>query len=187
MARAIATSSRILRDRIRLRVQKDGAVPIDPVGPLCYGRAQRNVMKHLRLEFLMLGLLSAGTLINCNCEEEEFLPSVTYDPFPYVVNPSEPPGTEIVFGDVSVNSEKTLAIRVQSNGRAPVNVVAANLVSSSQDGTWSVKVDDELDPMVGLTPGKTATISVTFRPCPAAWNGNELKADFDYNTCPGEG
>jgi hypothetical protein len=112
---------------------------------------------------------------------------VTYDPFPFVATPTEPPGTELVFGDVSVNSEKTLAIRVQSNGRAPVNVVAANLVSSSQDGTWTVAVDEELDPMVGLTPGKTATISVTFRPCPAAWNGNELKADFDFNTCPGEG
>ncbi len=139
------------------------------------------------IPFLMLSFLSAGTLMNCNCETEQFLPSVTYDPYPFVSAVGEAPGTELVFGDVSVNSEKTLAIRVQSNGRAPVNVVAANLVSTSADGTWKVVVADELNPMVGIAPGQTATISVTFRPCPQAWDGNTLRENFDFNGCPGEG
>jgi hypothetical protein len=136
---------------------------------------------------LLFALLSAGILVRCNCEEEQFLPSVTYDPFPFVMSPSEAPGTELVFGDVSVNSEKTLAIRVQSNGRAPVNIVGTTLDTSSAQGTWTVKVEDDLAPPGGIAPGRTSTISVTFRPCPAAWNGNELKPEFDFNTCPGEG
>lgn len=130
--------------------------------------------------YTALFLLSAGTLINCSCEEEEgFIPAATY-------RPNGEAGTDLVFGPVSVNTEKTIPLLVDSNGRAPLAVIAANIVSGSQDGTWRVEVSEELDEMVGLRPGSTATISVTFRPCPDAWNGDQINPDFDFNQCPGD-
>jgi hypothetical protein len=118
-------------------------------------------------------LLSLSTLARCSCEEEEFIPAVTYEP-----------ASNLVFGDVSVNSEKTIDLLAHSNGRAPFTIIAANIVTPSGDGTWRVKVDAEL--MEGLRPGTTASVAVTFRPCPAAWDGNTLRQDFDFNTCPGD-
>lgn len=130
--------------------------------------------------YTALFLLSAGTLINCSCEEEEgFIPAATY-------RPNGAAGTDLVFGPVSVNSEKTIPLLVDSNGRAPLAVIAANIVSGSQNGTWRVEVPEDLDEMVGLRPGSTATITVTFRPCPDAWEGDEINQDFDFNLCPGD-
>lgn len=146
-----------------------------------------NLRLNLRcsLAFTTLATLAFSA---CSCDDvETFVPGVTYDP-----------GTVLSFGEVSVSSEKTLNIKVISNGRAALKISSMTFPAADQTALSHFlfegkpcPFDDECsgtglkaDLINGVSPGVTSSITVTYRPCPAAWNGNILKAGFDYSTCP---
>ena len=134
-----------------------------------YPKAQRR-RPNLLPQLLLTGL-AMSTLARCACDEtDQFTPGARYEP-----------DNLLDFGEVSVASEETRSIIVRSNGSASLKVVDA-LVDGASD-KFTVIVLPELTE--GLAPGRTSTITVTYRPCPAAWTGNSLKEAFDYNTCPG--
>jgi hypothetical protein len=118
---------------------------------------------------LFLALLAASALTRCSCEEEtDFTPGATFTP------------TDVDFGPVSVASEKTVVVRVRSDGGGAYKIAAAVLEADQE------KFRFRLDPALseGLALGRTATIAVTYRPCPAAWDGDVLRRDFDFDGCP---
>jgi hypothetical protein len=120
---------------------------------------------------LMLTALALSALPRCACDEaEQFIPGARYEP-----------DTLLDFGEVSVADEKTLSIVVRSNGSASLRIADAQVEGAAEKFTVNV-FQDLVD---GLAPGRTSTITVSYRPCPDAWVGNSLKEDFDYNTCPG--
>lgn len=126
---------------------------------------------------LTLTLLAAIPFTGCSCEEEEaFLPSGRYEP------ETDPTGTTLNFGAVSVLSEKRLIITVRSNGRAPLVVdAAATSLQNGRTEAFSYVLSDDLS---SLGPGRTSTISVTYRPCPANWEGNFLREGASTEGCP---
>lgn len=132
-------------------------------------------------------MFAAGTLANCACEEEaDFTPAATYTP-----------DRVLDFGNVAANSEKTQYISVLSAGRARLTILAANIQGANDAAKWRVSVAPEL--IEGLTPGRTSSIAVTYRPCPAAWETiattdpvsgqptsiDRLREGFDYDACTG--
>lgn len=127
-----------------------------------------------------LSLLSMGTLVRCDCEEVTFQAAAKYTP-----------EAVLDFGDVAVTSEKTLDIVVLNEGSAGLFIIAATVAQNPDK--WRLKFEPELDPTmtVGLTPARTASISVTYRPCPEAWETRTVggqtvelpKEGFDYSTC----
>lgn len=126
------------------------------------------------LRNLTVVLLSLGTLVRCDCEEQTFIPSGRYTP-----------ANVLDFGEVEVDSEKTLGITVLSDGRAAFQILAlVEQFDASDAGKWTVVVDQELTD--GLAPSQTATISVTYRPCPEAWNGDTINDSYDFNNCDGD-
>jgi HYDIN/CFA65/VesB family protein len=140
-------------------------------------------MKRFAQHTTIAALLSLGAVTACNCETETFVPGARYTP-----------DRVLDFGKVSVTSEKTLNIKVDSVGGAALKILAANFENASdtpgKTPKWRVKVPDAL--AKGLTPGRTSSISVTYRPCPQAWvngtadnPGNTLDSMFDFTTCPG--
>lgn len=122
------------------------------------------------LPHLALAALAASSLMRCNCDTaEEFVPAALYEP------------GVLDFGQVSVAGEKTLNIEVRSTGSAGLQVVDA-LVDGASDKFRVVIAEDLL---TGVPPSGTSSIAVTYRPCPMAWDGNQLKDGFDYNECSG--
>lgn len=135
---------------------------------------------------LFIGLLAAGTLVRCDCEEpQEFIPGATYEP-----------DSVLDFGAVSVTSERTLDVKVISNGGAAL-VLEQLSFSGVDDATLSKflfegqvcttgatcnSLKDDL--LSGLSPGRTSSITITYRPCPDAWNGDVLKDGYDFASCP---
>ncbi|MFO0724906.1 MAG: choice-of-anchor D domain-containing protein [Myxococcota bacterium] len=132
--------------------------------------------------------MAAVAFSGCSCEEAEvFVPGVTYEP-----------GTVLSFGEVSVASEKTLAIKVISNGRAALKISSATFGTATTEQlrrfliegkacTGDMECASNLKPGLvdpGVTPGLTSTITVTYRPCPDAWNGNLLKPNYNFDSCP---
>lgn len=121
---------------------------------------------------LLAGLaLAAGTLCRCDCETTEFFPGATLTP-----------ESVLPFGDVSVSSEKTLTIQVRSNGSAAYIITQGSVsVTNNARNQWRVSPDPKL--LMGLAPGKTTTISVTYRPCPEAWVGEQVNLNYNFDTC----
>jgi len=133
----------------------------------------------------MFALFASMTLARCDCEEiQEFFPAAAYSPD--VLN----------FGDVAVNTEKSLDIRVTSNGSAGLIISQYSFPGAPAASLGKFKFEKQaclpdatctaLKPefTTGISPGKTSSITVTYRPCPDAWTGDQLKPDFDFNTCP---
>ncbi len=129
-----------------------------------------------------LPLLFLGALVRCECEEvQDFRPAALYDP-----------GDVLDFGVVSVRAEKTLSIKVTSNGRAGLTIdeLASTIDPESRDsrttelGVFKLAFSPDLQ---ALAPGRSSTIAVTYRPCPAAWEGgwagHLIKDGFDFTTC----
>src|SRR5688500_18398091 len=104
---------------------------------------------------ILLATLSLGTLVRCDCEEVEFTPAAQYTP-----------ATNVDFGLVSVSSQKKIDIRVLSSGSAALKLLSA-YVPEDQRRKFIVKAADDLT--TGLAPMRTSSISVTYRPCPDAW------------------
>lgn len=120
----------------------------------------------------MAVLLSASTLVRCECETNEFFPGATLTP-----------DSVLSFGEVAVSTEKTLSIQVRSNGSAAYKITQAALKPGQNERSqWRVTPDPLL--MIGLTPGKTTTISVTYRPCPEAWVGDQVNLEYNFDNCP---
>lgn len=145
------------------------------------------ILTHKRSKpFAACLLLGLSALPRCQCEEDQtFFPSASFQP-----------ESVLDFEDVSVESERTLKVLVRSTGSAPFCVTpsfsasearADDCVPSSPghlDATecpWRYDFDTSL--IEGLAPSATATISVTYRPCPEAWDGDVLKTNFDFSTC----
>lgn len=125
-----------------------------------------------RLPFLMAVLLSASTLVRCECETDEFFPGATLTP-----------DSVLSFGEVAVSREKTLSIQVRSNGSAAYIITDGSLSAAPNTrNQWRVSPDPRL--LMGLTPGKTTTISVTYRPCPEAWVGDQVNLEYNFDNCP---
>lgn len=121
---------------------------------------------------LSLALLCSSTLVRCDCEDAPtFSAGAVYDP-----------ASQLSFGSVNVASEKTMAISVTSNGTAGLTIID-QLVTGDDDGVFTVTVEDDL--LGALTLGQTSTVTVTYRPCPAAWSGNQLNESYDLTQCPG--
>lgn len=118
--------------------------------------------------------LAAATTVNCDCGEDPvFLPSPNYTP-----------ATVLDLGDVSVDSEKTVGITVRNDGSAAYNIVElVEQFDADDTGKWTIVVDDAFT--TGLSPSQTATITVTYRPCPDAWQGNDVNPDL-LPDCPGD-
>lgn len=123
---------------------------------------------------LLYAALAAGTSMNCDCSEPEtFLPSPLYTPM-----------NVLDLGDVSVDTEKTVGITVLNDGRAAYTIIElVEQFDADDSGKWTIVVDSDLT--VGLAPSQTATITVTYRPCPTAWIGDEVNPDL-LEDCPGD-
>lgn len=125
--------------------------------------------------FLAFALMS-GSLYQCNCEEIVFRAAAKYTP-----------ENVLSFGDVAVTSEKKLDIVVLNEGSAGLKILQPTVDGDPQK--WRLEVRPDL--LTGITPQRTSSISVTYRPCPAAWetrnvNGmmvDLLKEGYDYSTC----
>ncbi len=86
------------------------------------------------------------------------------------------------FGEVAVNQRKTLDISFESDGSALYRLVEVNLDGDSS--AFEVQVAPELQGD-GIPAGVTAFVEVTYTPCPAAWDGDTLRDDFDFDAnCP---
>lgn len=127
--------------------------------------------------------LALGAAAGCNCEDPpKFTPSAAYNP-----------DKVLDFGKVAVSSEKTLKIKVTSSGRAGLRIKSTKIENSADASKWQVALPDVFT--TGLAPGRTSSITVSYRPCPDAWvpgpndaNGRptrttRLKDNFDYNSC----
>lgn len=117
-------------------------------------------------------LLLAATVGLAGCPEDEiFEPRGVYSP------------PNLTFGDVSVASERRLTVMVSNGGSAGLQIQNTTLRNETVAGQFQVSVAEDL--LTGLTPGRTSTITVIFRPCPEAWNGNVLDESFMLTNCPG--
>lgn len=136
-------------------------------------------MLNRRIHALSL-ILVAASLARCSCEEiQEFRPSARYTPLD-----EDQSDLVLNFGNVAVNQEKKLDIRVLSDGSAALIVNSASRVPDNAETQAIFAVNVQEDLTTGLRPAVTSSISVTYRPCPAAWTGNQINPDFDFNTCP---
>jgi hypothetical protein len=143
-------------------------------------------MRLFSLPRLTLVLLAAGALARCECEEPQtFTPGASYEP-----------STVLDFGLVSVTSERVLDVRVLSNGSAALKISQLSFSGADPAKLGKFLFEGQTcspdaactslkQPLVdGLAPGRTSSITITYRPCPEAWNGNVLKEDFDFSRCP---
>lgn len=121
--------------------------------------------------------LFCGTFAACDCETQTFRAAAMYTP-----------DAVLDFGDVSVTTEVKMDIVVRDVGSAGLKILPPN-VSQDPDKWRLVTQDDLLTD--GIAPMRTSSISVTYRPCPAAWETKEingkmvdlLKEGFDYEQC----
>jgi hypothetical protein len=131
----------------------------------------------------VISLLSLGTLVRCDCEEVTFQAAAKYTP-----------EAVLDFGNVAVTTEKTLDISVLNEGSAGLFLISAAVAANPEK--WRLRFEPELDPSmaVGLSPARTASISVTYRPCPEAWEtrtiGGQMvdlpKEGFNFADCTTE-
>lgn len=155
-------------------------------------------MQRSRKLSALLGQLSvialvAGTLVRCDCEEiTEFVAAARYTP-------------EIVdFGPVAVSAQKVEGIKVLSDGSKALQIAAA--IRSPADAIFEQKfliahldetgrMIDGLHPelLAGLTPARTSSIVVIYRPCPDAWldggtatdySDDRVDLEFAFANCP---
>jgi len=114
--------------------------------------------------------LVAGSVGACSDEASEPPPpSVTFSPNP------------VSFGRVSVVEERAIDIVVENNGGRPY-LVTSDLKGGNDDDLFEVQtLPEALTLPPGLAVGSTATITVTFRPCPAAIASPADARDLD---CP---
>ena len=124
---------------------------------------------------LLVMMLAASTLARCDCgdDEADFTPSAAIDP------------VSLSFGDVAVDEQKTLPISFDSNGGAAYRIVATTLdIGGNTDaGSFVVNVSPDLEE--GIGNGTTSSVSVTYIPCPPAWDSSgNLRSGFDFSTCP---
>lgn len=138
---------------------------------------------------LVFVALAASSLVRCGCEDDPvFVPGAGYDP-----------ADTLNFGEVAVDKEKVLEIKVISNGGAALRLnsltfPAANVASLAKfafegqacvpDAACTSLKSELLNP--GIAPNTTSSITISYRPCPDAWNGNTLKVDYDFTSCPTE-
>jgi hypothetical protein len=101
------------------------------------------------------------------------------------VDPVQPPSPQFNpnpadFGRVSVVEERTLGVVVSNTGGSPYRITA-DLPLEGDDATlFSVgALPEVLTTEPGLPIGQTATITFTFRPCPAA-----IQDPANIGTCP---
>lgn len=92
------------------------------------------------------------------------------------------PDAVLPFGEVSVATEVRMSITVFNAGNAGGVVNPTTAITGSDKFTLSIP--DDL--LTGLAPGRTSTITVTYRPCPAAWNNDMRDPNADLTACPGE-
>ncbi|MEM7675203.1 MAG: choice-of-anchor D domain-containing protein [Myxococcota bacterium] len=123
----------------------------------------------MRMNYRLV-VLSAGLATLVACEDDpSFVASARIEP------------STLTFGDVAVDERKTLPIRFEADGTAAYRIVAFNL--NGDDQTFIVEAAPELVGS-GLGLGQSSTVSVTYVPCPAAWDGDRLRDDFDFGVCP---
>lgn len=128
----------------------------------------------MRKQFCRAGALApvalAGlgfTFVGCG-ETTSFVPGAAYEP-----------DAVLSFGTVSVLERRTLPVRVTSNGAAAYRIEGLELGS---DAHWAVEMPEALT--TGISPGTTATITVTFTPCPELWaDDTTLLDDADPSAC----
>ena len=117
------------------------------------------------------GVLSAGLLGASACSDEEVFEALArYEP-----------AAALAFGPTNVASEATLTVEVSNNGNAGLRIEDVRV---EQPDTFIVDASEVTDGLIG--PGESAVLSVSYRPCPAVWNGDQLDPDADLTTCPGE-
>lgn len=141
---------------------------------------------HVRAHLVLL-VLATSTLARCSCEEEQvFVPGVVYEP-----------AQTLDFGEVAVDQEKTLDIKVISNGSAALKITQYTFPGATPVALGKFKFESQacapdaactaLKPELtttGVRPGETSSITVSYRPCPDAWDGSALKVGYDFGTCP---
>lgn len=149
-----------------------GGVPVTPIPAL--GRANRRPRRSpLVVAGVAAALATAPLLVGCE-DEQTFEAQGSYSP-----------AGALDFGFVNVAEEITQTIVVTNIGSAGLRVESTRV-----DGTPGVEnrflVEVGSDLTSALTPGLTSTITVTYRPCPPAWNNDQRIPDFDLTECPGE-
>ncbi|MEL6185825.1 MAG: hypothetical protein AAFU79_14475, partial [Myxococcota bacterium] len=120
---------------------------------------------------LLLALATAGIAGGCS-DEMVFEPAAVFSP-----------ENVLPFGDVSVANELRLTIEVRNGGNAGLQILSTEIQNSSIANQFRVEVAEDLT--AGLTPGLTSAITVIYRPCPDAWNGDVLDDSFMLTSCPG--
>lgn len=106
------------------------------------------------------------------------------------VPPPSPPAAEAAFtlepdilldfGAIPAGTEATREVLLRSTGERPLTVEEIRLASGQPD-KWEIT----FDPIVELAPGGSAALRIRFRPCPKAWNQDEIDPDFDLSGCFG--
>src|SRR5438874_1853413 len=145
------------------------------------GDPMKRFAEHTIIASILASILSLGAVNACSCDTETFIPGARYTP-----------AQVLDFGKVSVASEKTLTIKVDSTGGAQLKILAANFMPSQENTSktpkWRVKVPDILTK--GLAPSRTSSITVIYRPCPQAWvngtadtPGTTLDPAFSFSNC----
>lgn len=118
----------------------------------------------------VLAIALAAPLLGCEEEVDTFFPNARYTP-----------DRTLPFDATNVASKKTLGVVVLNTGNAGLRIADARV--DGAEGKFTVEVPDVLTQ--ALTPGRTSTITVTYTPCPDAFNGNVLREGFDLTQCPG--
>ncbi len=80
------------------------------------------------------------------------------------------------FGMVSVSGERILSLEITA-GTAELRTLSVRSTSAA----FRFRSDPRL--RTGLSPNETAAIEVRFRPCPEAWDDDELIEGFDFDAC----
>ncbi len=113
----------------------------------------------------VLSCLAAGLIAGCSEELARDLDAVpTYAP------------TTVDFGRVAVSAQATAEIQVTAGSRS------LRLVSVVSSGAkFQFKPNEAL--RAGLGPGRTGVLEVRYRPCPEAWDEEQLRPGFDPTGC----
>ncbi len=158
---------------------------IDPAATDLVAERTMSLLRRARAHFVLLALASS-VLVRCSCEEDPvFVPGVVYEP-----------DQTLNFGEVAVDREATLSIRVISNGGAALKISQLTFPGETKPELDKLAFENQIcapdaactalkpELLAGIAPNTTSSISVTYRPCPAAWDGDTIKPDFDFAACP---
>lgn len=86
--------------------------------------------------------------------------------------------SQLDFGTVAVNEQRTLRVQMSYSGQGPVQVQDA-IVAEDRDSAWQVL---SISPV--LRTGVQSVLTMVYRPCPAAWVGATVNPSFDLTQCP---